>query len=301
MEMKRIHYLGLCATGLTILLSPGIIVPVTLGLSIPEIWIAQSAANYENAMQLGYEAAGKQDYQKALEYFKRSLKLRPRDANAQRAIANTNEIIKEGNDFHVTPSGVGAPNVRERGATRQKNCLNGSKLVAIIPENELGLTSLAKTTLLFYIPPTSAKSLQISFEEKKTGAKFYERTITVPAKSGLAKFDLAEFDDAPSLELDTTYRWTLTLRCDPQDTSADVSVSGAIRRIAIDPILLRELERGSEGDRTRLYAMNRLWYDTVKVIAEARQSNPDDAQLNKDWVELLRSVGLDPRFGESIR
>jgi tetratricopeptide (TPR) repeat protein len=300
MAVKRLHYLSLWATSLTIPLSLGIVSPVTLGLSSPEVWIAQSAANYENAMRSGYEAAGKEDFKNALKYFRRALKLRPGDANAQLAIANINQNLKEGNSYHVTPSGVGAPSERERGATRQKNCLNGSKLIAIIPENQLGLTSLAKPTLFFYIPPTLAKSLQVRFEDEKTADKFYDRTVTTPAKSGLAKFDLAELNDAPSLESDKTYRWTLTLHCDPQDRSADVSIFGTIRRIAIDPILLRQLEKVGIGDRARLYAINRLWYDTVKTIAEARQSNPQDAQLNNDWVELLRSVGLDAKFGEAI-
>jgi Domain of Unknown Function (DUF928) len=298
--MKQLHHLSLYAATLTILLFVGTITPVTLGLSIPKVQIAQSAADYQNAMKSGYDAAAKQDFKAASENFKRALKLRPSDRNAQVAIKNINALRNEEQGFHVTPSGVGAPSVRERGATRQQNCLEGRKLVAIIPENQLGLTSLARPTLLFYIPTTSAKSLQIKFENDRTGTTFYEKKLTTPTKPGLAKFDFGELKDTPPLELEKTYRWTLTLHCDPQDTSADVNVSGTIRRIELDPILVRTLETASLRDRANLYAVNRLWYDAVKALAEARLASPRDTQLGADWAELLKSIGLNAEFSPGI-
>ncbi len=204
--MKQLHYLSLCATNLAIFVSFWVVAPVTLAESVSGVEIAQSAADYQNAMQLGYKAASEQDFNKALENFKRALKFRPGDRNAQIAIDNINQYLKEGNRLHVTPSGVGAPNVRSRGATRQKNCLNGRKLVAMIPEKQLVLTSLAQPTLLFYIPTTSAKSLQMRFEDDSTGIKFYEKTLTTPAKPGFFRLSFAELNNTPSLELAKTYR-----------------------------------------------------------------------------------------------
>jgi len=272
------------------------VAPVTLSLPLLTAQIPPSGAGYQQAMRSGYDAAAKQNYGKAVEHFKRALKLRPGDRNAQVAINNINRYQTSEKGFHVTPSGVGAPSARERAATRQQNCLDGRKLVAILPNNQLGLTSLAQPTLLFYIPPTSAKSLQVRLEDS-TGAILYKKTLKTPIKSGLAEFNFAEFNDSPSLKTKTTYRWTFTLHCDPRDTSADVTVYGMIQRIELDPVLVRQLETVSISDRAILYAINGLWYDAVKALINARQSTPTDDTLAKYWSELLKSVDLDEELG----
>jgi hypothetical protein len=140
MAMKRIHQL---ITGLMMLVSCGSIAPVSLSRPFSTAQTAPNTASYQQALKLGYDAAAKLNYGKALEYFRHALKLRPGDRNAQTAIANTAQHQKS-KGFRVTPSGVGAPRDRARAGTRQQNCLDGQKLVAIIPDSELGLTSLAQ-------------------------------------------------------------------------------------------------------------------------------------------------------------
>lgn len=288
--------------GLTMLMICGSVAPAAFSLTRPTLASARSE-DYQQAMQSGYTAAANRDYKRALENFQRALKLRPGDRNAQIAIKNTNYYLKNpvrSEEFQV-PSGVGAPNERVRAATRGK-CSNVSsnvpKLIAIIPENQLGLTSLEKPALLFYVPPTLAKSLQVRLQDDNTRATLYQRTLETPTQSGLAKFDFAEFNDAPSLELGKIYRWYLTLRCNPQDNSADVEVWGKIQRVELDPILASQLKKINNRDRANLYALNGLWYDAVKSLVEARQSNPKDARIAKDWAELLKSVELDQALNE---
>jgi tetratricopeptide (TPR) repeat protein len=290
--MNRIQTIGLWGTSLFLLLSCG---SLTSATPSPPFNIAQSTG-YQKAMQSGYNAAAKQDYGKALEHFNRALKLQPGDRNAQTAINNLKDYQGNKKGFHVSPSGIGAPSVREGAASRLKNCLDGKKLVAIIPVNQLGLTSLAKPTLLFYIPPTSAKSLRVKLTDN-AGATVYERTSKTPPKPGITEFNFADFDNSPSLKPETPYKWSLTLHCDPQDTSADVTVSGAIQRAKINPILLSQIEAVSMSDRANLYAINGLWYDAVKALAKARQQNPTDAKLAEDWSALIRSVQLEQELG----
>jgi tetratricopeptide (TPR) repeat protein len=291
MAMKPCQRSSPRATSLIVLLSCASVPSIALSFPITTAQIVRGAAGYQQAMQSGYAAAAKQDYGKALAHFKHALKLQPGDRNAQIVIDNLSRYQKTGKGFHVTPSGIGAPSVRERAATRQQNCLDGQKLVAIIPSDQLGLTSLAQPTLLFYIPPTSAQTLQVRLEDS-AGAVLYEKTLKTPKKSGFAGFNFAEFKDSPSLKPETTYQWTFTLQCNPQDTSADVTVSGMIRRINLNPILESQLKNMSNRDRATLYANNGLWYDAVKALDQARQSNPTDTRLAEDWSALLKSINL---------
>jgi Domain of Unknown Function (DUF928) len=125
------------------------------------------------------------------------------------------------------------------------------------------------------------------------GSKSYTRIVKTPKNQGdFVRFNFSDFPDSPVIILGKTYQWTFTLLCDPQDPSANTTVSGSIKRIELDPILTNELKIAKPSDRIALYANNGLWYDTVATLVEALQSNPNDPQLAKSWQELLKSVGL---------
>lgn len=246
---------------------------------------------YERYMKLGYQASTQYQRKKsALEHFKRAIKICPGDISATNAAKNIEFQLKKGNVIHVTPSGIGAPSNRAQGATRKENCLSGEKVVSLIRDNELGLTATERPSILFYLPPTSAPNIQITLEDGVS--KLYTRTVKTPAKTGFVQFKFSDFTDSPALIPGKTYQWTFTLICDPQDPSANVTVSGSIQRIELDPILINELRTAKPSDRVALYANNGLWYDTMATLVEALQSNPNDPQLAKSWRELLKSVEL---------
>jgi hypothetical protein len=252
----------------------------------------QNSKEYERYMKLGYQASTQYKSKKiALDRFKRAIKLCPGNIFATTAAKNMEFQLQKGNVVHVTPSGIGAPSNRAQAATRKENCLNGEKVVALIPENELILTATERPTLLFYLPPTPASNIQITLGDG--GSKPYTRIVKTPKKQGdFVQFKFSDFTDSPALIPGKTYQWTFTLLCDPQGPSANVTVFGSIQRIELDPILANELEIAKPSDRAILYANNGLWYDTVATLVEALQSNPNDPQLAKSWQELLKSVGL---------
>ena len=290
--MKKRHFWALWLNSLSLYLFFGLFIPTFTAFSLPNIQIVQNMEEYDRLMDLGYQAVRDKNYLEALAYFKKALATRPGDGNAQTAIANLERYLQEGEEFHVTPRGVGAPNERVGAGSRQDGCLKEERLVAIIPENRLGLTSQPKPTLLFNIPSTTASSLVLRLKEEGSETMLYERTLTTPKKPGFAQLDFNEFMDAPALELNKIYHWRLTLQCDPDDRSGDVTVSGAIKRVEIDPAFTSQLEQSSEGERARLYAVNGLWYDAVKALSQARQSDPQNAELTKYWSELFNSENL---------
>jgi Domain of Unknown Function (DUF928) len=292
MEMKSFksfHFISLSAL---LVLNNGFSFQLGTVIAVPKTCNPQNITEYDRFMKQGYQASTQRNNKNtALENFNRALKLCPDDSNANKAIENINAYYKNANVMHVTPSGIGAPSNRAQAATRNQNCLDGKELVALIPEQELGLTSMEHPTLLFYIPLTSAPTLKLTLEDN-SGKTIYTKTFKTPAKTGLVQFKFSEFKESPSLTPLTTYQWTFSLVCDPQDPSANVTVFGSIQRIKLDPTLFGELKTATPSDRVKLYATNGLWYDTVATLAEARQFNPSDPQLAKSWQELLKSVGL---------
>ncbi|NJK28663.1 MAG: DUF928 domain-containing protein [Acaryochloris sp. RU_4_1] len=294
--MKQPHDHRIWVKGFMVLVACVSVAPVAVAFPLQVIQIAQTT-EYQRAMQLGYRTSTT-NLKAALAHFQRALKLLPGDRKAQIALRNINRQLQRNKVFHVTPSGIRAPAVRSRGATRNQNCLNGHKVIALIPEHQLGFTAKAHPVLLFHIPATSAPQFKMTLAENGSSKTLYEKTLSTAIKSGLVRFELTEF---PALELQKTYQWSFTLLCDPQDPSADVTVSGMIRRVELDPILLREIENVELSDRAILSAINGLWYDAIDALANARQSNPKDNQLVANWIHLLKSEGLDSEINQSAK
>jgi tetratricopeptide (TPR) repeat protein len=294
MEMKYLKTFRLVFLSSLLLLSNGLPTLQRTAIAAPKSCNSPSSGNYELCMKLGYQTSTQKGKKKAaLEYFQNALKLRPSDTNANKAIQNLELQMQGGNVMHVTPSGIGAPTGRAIAGTRNDHCLaDGKKLVALIPEDQLSLTAMERPTLLFHIPLTSAPTVKVTLQDE-SGTILYTKISTTPAKPDFVQFRFSDFKNSPSLIPGKTYQWTFTLLCNPKNLSANVTVSGNIRRIELDPTLIRELKTAKLRDRANLYAVNGLWYDTVATLAEALQANPTNSQLAQDWKELIESTGLE--------
>jgi hypothetical protein len=293
MEMKSFKSLHLVTVLVLLVLNNGFSFQLGTAIAAPKKCNSQNSAEHDRFMKQGYQASAyRNNKNTALENFNRALKLCPDDSNTNTAIKNINAYYKNVNVMHVIPSNIGAPSNRAQAATRKQNCLDGKKLVALIPKMYLGLTAMERPTLLFYIPPTLAPTLKLTLKDNSSKT-IYTKIIKTPAKTGLFPFKFSEFQETLSLTPFKTYQWTFSLVCDPKDPSADVMVFGSIQRIELDPVLSRELKAVTPGDRVALYATNGLWYDTIATLIEAIQSNPKNSQLPTDWLELLRSEELD--------
>ena len=196
----------------------------------------------------------------------------------------------EWNNF--TPPSRGTPGRREGAGTRGR-CPGG--VTALIPTSTVGRTASEKPTIYYYVP-TSLESVLLKFElldeEDRT---LYEKTFEVErTEAGVIGLDLSEFEDAPALEVDEYYHWYLTIRCEPDtlDPSGDIVIDGWINRIALGPSQLQALENLQPSERLKIYAEEKLWYETVKTLAQLRLSNPEDRAIQQSWAELLNAVDL---------
>ncbi len=267
---------------------------VPIRASIPtSTTIAQTAFAYDKYMRIGYAATTKRNYKTALISFRNALKLRPRDKYALQAINNVSKYAAalRGNIITYVPRNTGSPNNRYGGATRGCSVTSGKTLIALIP-NEAAFTTAKLPSLLFYVPQNSAKRLELILQDS-SGNDIYATNITPNKNAGIVRLNLATFPGIPALENDREYRWYFTLVCDGKDRSGDISVSGFVKKVALDPILVKELQAAKPGDRAYLYAAHGIWYDALAALYQARLSSPNDPILSQSWAELLKSVELE--------
>lgn len=269
--------------------------PVALTQAYPadQVHIAQVASNYDRYMKIGYTAIATRDYQTALINFKQALKVSPGNHHALNAIRNVSSYIEALKDRSITfiPPNRGAPSNRHSAATRSA-CSSEKKLTALIPEKNPALTTAEYPVLFYYLPQTSAQTLEFVLLDQEN-TEIYKTNFAPTRTPGIVSLNLSAFKGLPPLEIGKNYHWYFLINCAPQDSSADIFVDGEVRRIELDPILANQLKTAKPRDRAFVYAVNGIWYDTLRALAEARQSSPNDSSLADEWADLLKSVGLD--------
>lgn len=193
---------------------------------------------------------------------------------------------------------LGLPGRRVGGGTRG-DCNFGEKtLTALIPKNNLGLTVAANPKFFFYIPQTT-DSQEVEFVlSDETESEVYEKTFKTTGTSGVISIKLP--DSAP-LQVDKKYRWYLSVICNAQDRSNDVSIDGWIQRVQPSPTLASELPKVAPATRAARYAAGSIWHEALTTLAEQLRERPQDSTVAAQWAKLLQSVGLDNIAQEPLK
>ena len=290
---------------LPLLLVASCLAPVTVTQAYPlgsSVQIAQARTDYDKYMRLGYGATANRDYQTSLINFRRALGVIPGDRYASNAVQNVSKYVASQGNFRLAfvPSNWGAPGNRLGGATRGEACARGNKsLTALVPATNLGMTTAKYPELYFYIPKTSAQAMEFALLDEND-REIYQTAVAPSRTPGVVKISFADLKDLPPLKSQQKYHWYVSLICDREDRSADISVDGWIQRIEPEPMLASELQRSTAKESVSLYAVNGIWYDTVAALAQTRQSSPTNSLLAQDWADLMKSVGLEKIASEPL-
>jgi hypothetical protein len=146
---------------------------------------------------------------------------------------------------------------------------------------------------LFYVPYASDDvrfgefSLLVGPEEKQ---KLYKTRFTLPQTPGIVSITLPSAPEY-ALEEGQYYHWYFTLYCQSNTSSQpDVDVNGWVQRVALTP----------ERDRQINAATPDVWYDASANLAQSLRASPQDAKLKNDWLNLLKSIGLEDLAQEPL-
>lgn len=181
-------------------------------------------------------------------------------------------------DSGQCPAGAGQPGSRAM----------AQPMTALVPSNNLGLTTSDRPTFWAYVPSSSAKTLEFLLEDNR-GQELYQATTQITGAPGIVKFAIPP--SAPALEVGQDYRWVVSMVCEPAGPR-DPFVGAWVRRVAPDPALTNKLKQAKSLDRVTAYATAGVWHDALTELTTLRQTKPNDAKLEAAWKELLQSVGL---------
>lgn len=165
-------------------------------------------------------------------------------------------------------------------------------LTALVPDTNLGLTLDANPTLWFYIPYASPQDYETEFVLIDTEENdIYKQNFLLPEEPGIVGIQIPE---QVALEAGASYRWVISIQCNPGNRSGDATVNGWIQRV--DQELDDQLASATLEDQLLLYSENDLWYEILTTLAQLRRDQPNDAEIEAAWRELLTASG----FSESV-
>jgi LysM repeat protein len=184
------------------------------------------------------------------------------------------------------------------GAAKRGSCAApGQKLVALLPDTNLGQTVADQPTFFWLMP-----ELKPEWQNRKLHSRF--RLTMVDAQDTDIDPPLyeTEFDSSPvginsltipkEIPVGQNLRWTLVIVCDPDDPDGNEYVKGWIRRVEPTPQLAAELEKANLVDYPAIYAKAGLWFDALRYLSAIRRKVGDES-IGDDWATLLKQVNLD--------
>ena len=181
------------------------------------------------------------------------------------------------------------------GASRGEQCPSDSieqnmTLTPVLPSSSRSLTVESHPTLLVYIPKTSATKALLSVRDENEDYD-YQTTVSLSDRAGIVSLTLP--DNAPAININREYQWSLILMCDNKLRPDSPVVKGDIMRVASSSHLTNKLAQADRHESVAIYANAGLWYDTVSSLAKLKASNPKDLNIASNWESLLNSVGLE--------
>lgn len=162
-----------------------------------------------------------------------------------------------------------------RGDCKLTNNQTDQPLTALVPENVKGETTAEYPVFWFYIPdaPENINSLEFSVHDREDTKTLYRTSVKLTKTPGVIGIPLPPKPEY-SLQLNQSYLWRLVVDCDQK-------VSSEIKRLQLN------------GFVTRVQQSPTAWYDQLTNLGKRYLADPQNPEVKKAWVEMLKSVGLE--------
>jgi hypothetical protein len=191
--------------------------------------------------------------------------------------------------LNYKPPVRGAPSGRVGGGTRGANP-GRSVVLSVLTPDHVGLTTKEQPTLYWYISQPTNYVIELTVIESKVAKPLLETQISAPAREGIQKIRLADYN--LRLATGSQYRWYIALVPDPKNRSKDILAGGFIERIDPSETLRAKLAQGSAADSAITYAAEGFWYDSLEAISELIDASGGDRNLLAQRASLLDQVKL---------
>jgi hypothetical protein len=162
-------------------------------------------------------------------------------------------------------------------------------LTALLPTTKNGLTVSSHPTIFVYLPPLGTEKVFFSMQDED-GNSFYYTNLKVPSQGGIIMVKIPS--EMPSLSIDKNYLWYFApIEAGGRLLPNNYAVVGWIKRIATnlneDDFVSNPITLATE------YGKLGVWYDTLRVLAEAKQADPNNDIFRSEWHDLLEQIKLE--------
>jgi hypothetical protein len=206
------------------------------------------------------------------------------------------------------PKKPGEPRGRRRGGGSRGPCKQYETLTALVPINNTGIkdavwgkSASPNPTFWFFVPDKLTTKVLVEFVIQDEADNYvYQKKFHPPeTQSGILSLLVQPQEH---LVAGQSYRWTFSIYCDPEKSSASVYVQGSMTQVILNPTLQKELEVAKTPlERAAFFAKNGIWYDTLTTLGEQIQlSKRQDPEITSAWNELLQQVQLDSLASASM-
>ena len=196
-----------------------------------------------------------------------------------------------GNSIKYTPpAGLGTPKRTQGGGSRGCNQALPTSFTLLVPADDMGLTSVAHPTFVWYVTGDPTKSMKFSLTEPGHNRPLWSQEVS-RQKSGINSLALPE--NAPELVPGKRYRWTLSLLCNNKRSIENSSARGWVQRSpgGVEPSKVSAINI-STIDQAQLLAHAGFWYDAVAVLSQMHIAGPQDQRVAQSLITLLDQGGL---------
>jgi hypothetical protein len=164
-------------------------------------------------------------------------------------------------------------------------------LIALVPDDQVSLTTSSHPQFFIYIPSNSAQEGVFSLSLNGDVDAGYTQRLILSGKPGVIEISLPE---EINLKLNQDYNWKFSLNCQDSTLASslinnDPTVQGVVRRVELSRDLaskLAQVDAKSLGSAD-LYAQAGIWHEATAILYDLRESDP------QQWTQWLGSVHLD--------
>jgi hypothetical protein len=179
-----------------------------------------------------------------------------------------------------------------QGSSGSRGCERSmpASLRLLVPDNHVGQTMQGHPTFFWFVSGGVNLPMEFAIVEPKVAQPIYV-SQKFASRTEVMKVTLPSH--LPQLEPGKTYRWSVSLICNPNQRSSTIYAQSWIERSLPSSDLVKKLASAqTDYERTITYAQSGFWYDALASISTARAAKPQDSEILTMHRMLLEQVGL---------
>jgi Domain of Unknown Function (DUF928) len=157
------------------------------------------------------------------------------------------------------------------------------------------LTTSDHPTLWFYLPERPNPETRLEFVLQDAADNYIYKTTFIQPNASAGLISVTVPEQSAALVTNASYRWTLSIQCNPNRPSQISFIRGGIQKVAIAPHQASSLSTAlTAADRTataQFYAQQGYWSDAITILAQTLQAQPDPSATQL-WQDLLAQSGM---------